>query len=557
MATEISLRRLPIDAVLTRARVRAPSWTAPAWGAIATTTLFVAITCWWLSIDRSIPVFDAGLHLHLVQDVYSALRAGHLGTAFTISKPYPPFTYLIGALGLAVGGIAVAPPILAENLVFVPLLALGCYQIGKRAFGPPAGLLAVGFALGSPLVIAQFHVFMVDAPETAMAAVSIWLIIASEGFSRVGMSALAGLAVGLGLLTKEPLIFYVAGILAVAAVRAVLAFLDEGEVRWRGVLAFSAVLLAIALPWYIDQYSTVNGLVTQGVNTANEHYTRDIAPARYSLDNFTWYIWNFINFQLWAPLFAFAATGWIWMIARLARRQPVSDIAPELLVGAFVAWLAITETFVHDTRYSEPMLTYLAVIGTGWIVWLGRTARIAAIAVLVTIAVANTLGTSFGLGGDLKVTLPGSQAVTLQQRDSINFFANGGFLVGKPERDGDILASFRAMHRAGVRQIDLNEKFLFESDFSTAGLLALAQIAGISSIEGVPLAKLSVRDAVFAHGRISPRSGPPCIRLSDGTGVWIRLGNAQAPGSRDYCPSHHPPFYGPPQQAKRAPHQHA
>jgi hypothetical protein len=40
--------------------------------------------------------------------------------------------------------------------VFVPLLALACYRVGRRTQSPPApaaGLLAVVFALGTPLLI--------------------------------------------------------------------------------------------------------------------------------------------------------------------------------------------------------------------------------------------------------------------------------------------------------------------------------------------------------------------------------------------------------------------
>ena len=40
------------------------------------------------------------------------------------------------------------------------------------------------FVLGSPLLIEQFHVFMIDAPEAALVAVAVWLILASDRFAR-------------------------------------------------------------------------------------------------------------------------------------------------------------------------------------------------------------------------------------------------------------------------------------------------------------------------------------------------------------------------------------
>jgi len=506
-------------------------------GAIALCVAFVGISWWWLSQDRSVPTFDAGLHLSLAVSVYRELGAGHIADALTLTKPYPPFAYLIGALGIAVGGASVTAPIVAENLVFVPLLVLGCYQIAKRAFGPLAGLLAVVFALGSPLAIAQFHVFMIDAPEAAMVAVSLWLIIASERFSRLGVSALAGLAVGLGMLTKEPFVFFVAGVLAVTLVRG-------GWGNGRGLGIFALVALAVALPWYAAEYSNVHAAGSTAVAAADHPYPQDIAPARFSSDNDEWYFWNFINFQFYLPLFAFAVAGWIWMTVQLARRRPVSDLAPELMTGAIVAWLAITETFVHDTRYSEPLLVFVAVIASGWISRLNRLFRVLGIALLATIAIANTLGISFGVGKLVVAVLPGGHELTLQHRNQLTIYANAGVLAGGPKRGGDMLAIMRGLRREGVRRVDLYSSFV-EPEFTTAGLTALAAIAGLEAYEEPPEQSLNSQDAVFAHSPVVAGEAPPCIRLSDGTGVWIRLGKPLARGARDFCPLRHPSYYGP------------
>ena len=87
---------------------------------------------------------------------------------------YPPGIRLIGGVALALGGMSVAGPILAQNLVFVPLLALGVLSASDAWLGGPrAGLLAVVFALGSPLIAEQFHVFMLDAPQAALVAVAV------------------------------------------------------------------------------------------------------------------------------------------------------------------------------------------------------------------------------------------------------------------------------------------------------------------------------------------------------------------------------------------------
>jgi 4-amino-4-deoxy-L-arabinose transferase-like glycosyltransferase len=608
MASEITAPRLGARASPI-ARLAALGWPAPAWGAIGVTALFIGITCWWLTQDRSIPIFDAGLHLNIALNVDKELGAGNLGKALTMSKPYPPFVYLIGSLGIAIGGVGVAPPIIAENLVFVTLLALGCYKVGRLAFGPLAGLLAVVFALGSPLLAAQFHVFMTDAPETAMVAVSVWLVIATEGFTKRRACAVAGVAVGLGMLTKEPFPIFVLGVGLVTLGRG-------GRRAWPGVAVFAAIALAIALPWYVHEHSLIQGIGDQATASSSAYPSqegpapKDIAPPRLSSANLEWYMWNLDNFELGLPLLLIAAAGFIWTVAGLVRSRPrasaavgarprasrasgkahrqgrggsggqmqdrspsarsrdpkaragspspaartdrerasVSPLALELTVGAFVAWLILTETYFHDTRYSMPLLLYPAVFAAGWIAHFTGRWRAVAVGALVLVVVANMLGSTFGVGKQYQIALPGASHTALQQPGYLMLYP-GGFLVSGPHRDGDLLATLRALRRDGVRYLVWNQQQgAIEPYFSNGGVAVLAQIAQLQQ----PPPHTRVRTlgslvAVLAHGSISRHEAPPCVRLDDGTGVWIRIGNPTAAGAQDYCPLPRPHHYGPKQ----------
>lgn len=522
--------------------MRLPRWTVDAWASIAVTVLFVAITLWWLTQDRSIPVFDAGVRLQQAIIVYEHIRSGNLGAALTATAPYPPFSYLIGALGLWIGGIGVAPPIIAANLVFVPLLALGCYNVARLAFGSRAGLLAVIFALGSPLITAQFHVFMTDAPEVAMVAVAVWLIIDCEHFSHIGKSALAGIAVGLGMLTKEPFVFFVAGVVLVTLMRG-------GWRSWRGIIAFVLPILIIAMPWYLSQWSQVSEIAQGAAHNQSAALGAAIAPHRFSLANLTWYASNFANTQLYVPLFVFSSVGFIWVIVGLARRMPISPLSWELAVGAVVSWLAITATFPHDPRYSMPILLYLAVLGVGWIVRLPRAWSFAGTALLVCVAAANCLATSFGVGKSVTVKPPAVVSKLMSAPGKPTIYSNAGFLVAGPHRDGNMLGLMRLLRRDGVvavQWVNLGPHEPvpgFTPDFSEAGLKALAVIANLGFEESSFSGKLTSHDALLGHGPVTAGEAPPCIKLSDGTGVWVRLGNPNASNAKDYCPLRHPAFY--------------
>jgi Dolichyl-phosphate-mannose-protein mannosyltransferase len=540
VAIDVEVRK-PLPRIFAVARIARPSWSAPALGAIGVSALFMCITGWWLSRDRSIPIWDAGLHLAIVFNVYHSLSAGELGPALTTSAPYPPFTYLVGSLGIAIGGIGVAPPIIAENLIFVSLLALGCYKVGRLAFGPLAGLLSVVFALGSPLIIAQYHIFMTDAPETAMVAVSIWLIIATEGFSRVRASALAGLAVGVGMLTKEPFAIFVVGVVGVTAVRG-------GRRAWRGMAVFAVVALVIALPWYIHEYSKILEIKTEATASSTSfaepgsESPTGIAPPRLSRENLEWYLWDMIGWQLYLPMFLFAAVGWVWTLVGSIRRRPITRLAPELLIGVFCAWFILTETYVHDVRYGMPLLFYLAVFGAGWIVLLGRRGRIAAISVLVVVALANTLAINTGIGGEHAFWVS-KTSTALERPGYVVLYSTQGFPVGAPHRDGDLVGMLQALKRNGIRRDTWPQREGLEPGFTNIGVTVLSEVAGLEVLERATT--LTSHDATFAYGKANPGETPPCVRIDGGYGVWVRIGNPTAPGAQDYCPLPKPHFYGP------------
>lgn len=527
----------PVRRSSVRWHLSGASWprrpTVAACAAAGCGALFVAVTCWWLGHDHSIPVDDAALHLNAAIGTYHAVGSGQLLKAVTGAAPYPPLTFLVGALGILVGGVGVAPPIIALNVVFVLLLALGCYNVGRLTFGPLAGVLAVVFALGSPLVIEEFHEFMLDAPEAAMVAVSAWAILATERFSRLGICALAGVSVGLGMLTKETFAFFVAGLVLAGAIRG-------GRSAWRGIAIFAAVALVIALPWYLYELSTINALGGEALGSssvfAGAGVFPGVAPPRLSTANLEWYFWSFVNWQLFLPLLAFSALGVIWTLHGFVRRRQVSRLAADLAAGAFVSWGALTETYVHDIRYGLPMIVYLAVFGAGWISRLPRPLLLGTATALALVAVANSLGVGFGLGKSV-MSSP-ADAVYEQQPGVLTIYASHGLWLGKPTQDGNVLGLLQALKRRGVRELAWSSENEGEVEFSGPGLAVLARIAGL----GVPHAHLdpdsaSRQTAFLVHGEPPPPGlADPCVVLRNGAGVWVRLGGARGSDPWAYCP---------------------
>ncbi len=518
------------------ARVGVSNWSAYAWGAIAATVAFIAITCWWLTQDRSVPIYDAGDQLETVLRYHSMLAAGNLLGPFEFNNIYPIFGHMVGAVAALIGGANVAAPIVGENVVFVSLLALGCYQTGRLLFGRMAGMLAVVLVLGSPLIISMFHVFLLDGPVTAVVAVSVWLILASEDFSRPGVAALAGVAVGLGVNIKVQFALFLVGLV-------VIVLLHGGWRNWRGFAIFSAMALAVGLPWYIAHFSEIGEmfeLASSGGGTPSGNI-----PPTLSGQNLTWYFWSIFNSQLLAPLFVLAVTGVVWLLVTVVRERGKNAARLEFLLAGFAAWLVIT--FLdphHDIRYGLPMLGFLAVVATGWIAHVSPRVRAVAIAVLALGVAANTLGIDFGVGGNVKLALARPLPETEQSPDRIVLFSTSGFLASAPSRDGDVPGLLDALGREGVRTVTWDYQQTALPDFSSAGLIPLAQIAGLAPelTERLTFSS-SATAATLVHEAASARAAPPCTRLSDGTGVWVVRYDTAVRKLAFFCPTRGARYY--------------
>jgi 4-amino-4-deoxy-L-arabinose transferase-like glycosyltransferase len=490
--------------------------------------VFITITCWWLTQDRSIPIYDAGYHLLTAVEYHGMLRTGNLLGPVTHPTLYPPVAPIVGALAMFVGGVDVASPIIGENVFFLSLLALGVYQTGKLVFSPKAGMLAVVFTLGTPLLISLSHVFMLDVPVTALVAVSIWLILASEDFRRTGTSVLAGVVVGVGVNVKVQFPLYVTGLV-------VIVLAHGGWRNMRGFARFATVALLVGLPWYLVHFNELGLLLEQagtaGVSSGN-------APPVLSTENVLWYFWSVLNGQLLVLLFVLAVAGAGWTAITVLRERGRHTARLEFLIAGPTAWLIITfATRHHDTRYGLPLLAYIAVIGTGWITCVSRPARLVGYTILMLGICTSALGLDFGVGREAKVTVASNRMV---------LYTTNGFLVGAPTRDGDLPALLAALRRAGVRTVNFDIEQSADPDFSYQGVDALAQIAGLSPMitGGGDRYARSPRSVTLLHESVTANAAGPCTRLSDGTGVWVVRYDAAMHALALYCPTRSPKFYG-------------
>jgi 4-amino-4-deoxy-L-arabinose transferase-like glycosyltransferase len=494
---------------------------------LAGVAAFLALTVWWLTQDDRVQDWDNGLHTVDGFLIHDQLSAGHLTTWFTEFNTYPPLGHLVGALAVLVGGLSPAAAIVASNLVFVPLLAAGCFGVGKLVYGSErAGALAALFALGTPMIVSEFHEFLLDPQQAALVAVSVWAMLASREFERAGIAALAGALSGLAMMTKQTSVLFLAGPFAVMLLRG-------GWRHWRGLVAFATPLAIVAAPWYVYHRHELSGLVSLhdgAVSTGAANEAGSFFPQRLSRKSFGWYFWSTLNIQLLAPLTLAALTGAALAVRASLRRDSPENLQPELLVGVFISWLGVTLITHKDPRYSLPALVYLAVLGTGWIARMARArTRRALTTLLLAVIAMNVVAVSTGLGGTIRLSLPGAPRQSVLAERHVTLYSPSGWLRGAPARDGDMLALMRGLKRIGVRTVTFDAGSSDYIDFNTSGLQVRAIEGGLKPNFVYSPASLGARDAFMLRHIPQPGDAPPCQRLRDGSGVYVVLGNPVMP----------------------------
>jgi len=527
-------------------RTRLTSLAPEAQLTVLATLAFLGVTIWWLAQETRTLDFDSAMHTLDAFTVHDEIASGHWTAAFTEWNTYPPLGHIIGAIGVFVAGYSSFAVILALNLVFVPLLAASCYGVGRLLAGPRAGLLAAIFALGTPMIVSEAHEAYLDPTQAAFVAAAVWGILASERFERRGISALAGLATGLALLTKETSPVFLAGILAVVLARG-------GWRHWRGLLAYAVIAAIIAGPWYFEHRTLIHQLFLAHSAEANAVEANPFGgpyPTLLSLKDIGWYFWDAANIQLRAGLLLLFLVGTIAAIHRCVKHSGPQNLLPEVLGGAFVSWVGMTWLTHKDPRYDLSALIYIAVLGTAWIATARPRVRPWLVGALLTTVAASFASVAFGLGGtgyQLRVALPGAYDKTALGARYLTLYSTAGWLRGAPDNhDGNVLALMRGLRHDGIEGVAFC--CVNPIDFSIGGLQVFAIEAGLTDVgtSTADLASLTPKEVFLLAHAWMPGEPRPC-QTFEGVGIYAELGNPLIKPFSDYtfiCPGHHPEIYG-------------
>lgn len=115
----------------------------------------------WIAEDRSFPLWDMAGHTSTSVTFFRLLSHPsflNLKSILTFNSIYPPFVYLVTVLFYFVFGLNIDVP-LYSNLIFIIILLLSTYGIGKELYNLHIGLLSAFLVSIYPLVTRIIRIY--------------------------------------------------------------------------------------------------------------------------------------------------------------------------------------------------------------------------------------------------------------------------------------------------------------------------------------------------------------------------------------------------------------
>ncbi len=242
-------------------------------GVLAALVAFHAVNNWrWLTANVTLLGWDLPSHLgksFLYNGMLHPFTLKALFAVVTWHPLHPPLFFLSAVPLYRLFGASVDVGTMV-NVLYLAVLIGSVYGIGQRLGGRRVGLLAAFVVATFPAIYALSRLFYIELALTAMVALSVWLLLASDRFQNRTASLLFGLSLGLGLLTKYtyPVFIFAPLCLVVARSKALKGLKDRLRAGFRldlrETLLALVIGLALAATWYLPSREVANRLILDG-----------------------------------------------------------------------------------------------------------------------------------------------------------------------------------------------------------------------------------------------------------------------------------------------------
>ena len=314
----------------------------------------------WVVLDKFPPTWDSAHHLTMTLvwlDFIKSPSLSGLKAAYAASS-YPPLPYLLVTPFYMLFGKSEDVAILGSSSVWLGLLLLATYGLGKRIYNRRAGLLAAAIVSLYPIIIALERDFWLDLQLITIVTITLWALLRIVNFDRWGRAIFLGLSLGIGTWIKWPFSFFIIAPFLFVVFQV---WKNVGWTKTRLTNLFITLILSgiLALLQYLFNFLFLSGdiynlsnilqLVTGFAAAANH-------PPWYTLQGMVYYLTALVNHQ---ASFLFALLFLCSLPAFLQRDVRGRSV---LILTLLVPYILATLLPVKEQRITVPYLSSVAVI---------------------------------------------------------------------------------------------------------------------------------------------------------------------------------------------------
>jgi len=305
---------------------------------------------WIISVPSLLPIDDGGgyfLHSLFVYDRLKHDPANFIDIFLHFIGNYkPPVLFFSTDLGFFLIGESFKTAFLV--LLTYALIALyALYRLGTEVGGRYVGLAAVLFTLGFSIFHYTASAFVTELPLITFTLVCAYLTLRRDCLTDWRKTAILGLSVGAGLMTRESFVFFFFPF----GVYLMSQSIKSGERRVYLNIAAAALIAALtALPWYIVNF---NDGVLYGFHLAFD------SKQPLSASVLTWYNTLFYPtafYESSPPLFIISIASLVFAFRGSDSRLKV------MAATVFFTFFVYLLVQAHMPRYLSPLLPLLGVL---------------------------------------------------------------------------------------------------------------------------------------------------------------------------------------------------
>lgn len=340
----------------------------------------------WIWLDTSPALWDISGHSERALEIAQLFSTGHIGRIFTTPGIYPPFAYMVTAIGFLVFGSHADIP-QYSLLIWVIVCAISLYSIGLQLFKRrDVATLAVFLCFGFPLFAHFTRIYDLDFPLTACVTAAVAALLKTDKFTHKKWTVAFAILCGMAFLTKwTAFLFLVVPTLAVL----IPALHTRYEHRRKIAHLTLAVIIiaAMTVPWYTLHAREI--LATAAATRKNIFSVP--FENLFSIGNITFYS-NWIIRGITWPVALVSLAG---LIATFVRRKFADGL---LLLWIAVPYVIMTFAFYSkESRYLLPVLPALALLTAALIMHIRGRKQLIYTVIVGGIALIFWLQTSFNI----------------------------------------------------------------------------------------------------------------------------------------------------------------